>query len=754
MTESNFAASRFGRRKTTLRLPVTKKQERRIRERRRHKTTEAMRILLLVLCILSMVLRVDAKKTDYFRSMVEVGENDKVNRINDDFYYVEHRGAEAMGTRADEGETYTVTINVETQEPSQFVQSVAVFPSGTTGKSYWANRNGQSTFTVSVPAGEYDVFCMAVDTPTLEEVVVGRDNFLVEGDVEIDLNLEEATAKVYYGIIGPDGEELIRSRNEEPGNCEGATFRTFMHIPDTLPVLEGCGMGYADYSLYVRIDPNLRSFKVGVEHMRFNDNGFYYAAYTIDPTKEEVMTTSDGWQTFEPQFAPNRLSEEWYTYCTEYTDRMSLWPNTMGRYSCGNDFGTAVGIGRAGVTNKIYLWMDPKDDYFKMWPQAVSVGYSQDSAIESMYLEYTPTGLYYSGINDGLNNAYLFDDAGKTRMAEGNPRLKISPEGIVLGNSAPNAMFSFNFAPEMFVPDFKYTFVGRYGEKRNADICDPYSSFSNFLSEEEVEDYFSVPTHDLEVYANDELVVESVRHYNMFSWEDPSLNVDWSKCVGAKMKVILTDNNILVDDMKGLNHTELNYDRGNADDMFPPQLMTIQFRDWNDVIRDRFENAADGVMEFYVGDFDFNDANYKSVSSLRGKPEVKLEYAPFGTEDFEELEAVEAPELFFMPGYGYCMRAPLEGVNRASDNKWYSIRVTLTDEAGNSNVQTITPAFRVENPSSGVAETMRADSEGYEVYSVDGYRVGRFADSDGLRNLAPGLYIVRHGSSSERHLVR
>jgi len=159
-------------------------------------------------------------------------------------------------------------------------------------------------------------------------------------------------------------------------------------------------------------------------------------------------------------------------------------------------------------------------------------------------------------------------------------------------------------------------------------------------------------------------------------------------------------------------------------------------------------------MEFYVGDFDFNDANYKSVASLCGKPEVKLEYAPFGTEDFEELEAVEAPELFFMPGYGYCMRAPLEGVSRASDNKWYAIRVTLTDEAGNSNVQTITPAFRVENPSSGVAGTMQADADCYEVYSVDGYRIGCFAGREGLRTLTPGLYIVRHGTSSERHLVR
>lgn len=754
MIESNFAASRFGRRKTTLRLPGTKKQERRIRERRRHKTTEAMRILLLVLCILSMVLRVDAKKTDYFRSMVEVGENDKVSWINEDCWYVEHRGAEVMGTRAGEGDTYTVTINVETQEPSQFVRTMALFPSGTEGKSYSADRSGKSTFTVVVPPGEYDVLSITFDDLNKEAIVIGRDNMMVDSDMTLDMSLEEATSNVYFGIMGPFGEELIRERDGVPGNCEGGTFLTFMHVPDPNPYAEDFTGGEKDYTLYVRIDPALTTIKVGVEHMRFNENGYFYAAYAIDPTKDEAMTTVEGWQGVEAEFAPNRLSEEWYTYCTEYTDRMALWTNTFARYSCGNVLGTGIGKGWAGTPNKIYLWTDSVNDYFKMLPQAVSVAYGQDSAIESMSMECTANGLYYTGVNDGAKCSYLWDEAATTRLAIGNPRLKFAPDGLVLGNSAPNAMFSFSSAPEMFVPDFVFSFMGRYGEKRNADACDLYSSFSSFLSEEEIEDYFSVPTLELQAYANDELIVESLRHYNRYEWEDQSLNVDWSKCVGAKMKVILTDNNILVDDMKGLNHTELNYDRGNAEDMFPPQLMTIQFRDWNDVIRDRFENAADGVMEFYVGDFDFNDANYKSVASLRGKPEVKLEYAPFGTDDFEELEAVEAPELFFMPGYGYCMRAPLEGVNRASDNKWYAIRVTLTDEAGNSNVQTITPAFRVENPSSGVAETMQADADCYEVYSVDGYSVGRFADREGLRTLAPGLYIVRHGSSSERHLVK
>lgn len=56
---------------------------------------------------------------------------------------------------------------------------------------------------------------------------------------------------------------------------------------------------------------------------------------------------------------------------------------------------------------------------------------------------------------------------------------------------------------------------------------------------------------------------------------------------------------------------------------------------------------------------------------------------------------------------------------------------------------------------SGVKETLDIDdADCYEVYSVDGYRIGRFADKGDLQNLKPGLYIVRHGSSSERHFVR
>ncbi|GEM_PF-4979089 len=56
---------------------------------------------------------------------------------------------------------------------------------------------------------------------------------------------------------------------------------------------------------------------------------------------------------------------------------------------------------------------------------------------------------------------------------------------------------------------------------------------------------------------------------------------------------------------------------------------------------------------------------------------------------------------------------------------------------------------------SGVKEILNENStEGYEVYSVAGYRIGSFADKSGLIDLTPGFYIIKHGTKSERYFVR
>ncbi|MDE5644717.1 MAG: hypothetical protein K2I45_03650 [Muribaculaceae bacterium] len=122
------------------------------------------------------------------------------------------------------------------------------------------------------------------------------------------------------------------------------------------------------------------------------------------------------------------------------------------------------------------------------------------------------------------------------------------------------------------------------------------------------------------------------------------------------------------------------------------------------------------------------------------------------------LEVTEIPELYFMPGYGHFYRGSLGSVNRGSSNGWFDIRISMKDAAGNCQLQTISPAFKVESLA-GV-DAVRGDIASVK---VDGRNIIAPAGSaiftmqgtltDG-RNVMPGIYIVRTFRSTRKVIVK
>ena len=110
--------------------------------------------------------------------------------------------------------------------------------------------------------------------------------------------------------------------------------------------------------------------------------------------------------------------------------------------------------------------------------------------------------------------------------------------------------------------------------------------------------------------------------------------------------------------------------------------------------------------------------------------------------------------MFFMPGYGYFFRGDLAAVSKASSNKWYDVRISLTDPSGNTNVQTISPAFRIENITEGVETIGNEATSTFEVYSLDGTCVMRNAHKDAMQTLAKGIYIKRSHEKTEKIVVK
>lgn len=138
---------------------------------------------------------------------------------------------------------------------------------------------------------------------------------------------------------------------------------------------------------------------------------------------------------------------------------------------------------------------------------------------------------------------------------------------------------------------------------------------------------------------------------------------------------------------------------------------------------DTNDEASQGFIEITGCDLIFSTEYYRGFSYVfdRPLPEVKVEYAPYGTDDFTSISMTYKPEWDNVPGFGYHFIGSIPVITAKATNGWYDVRVTMTDEAGNLQRQTIGCAFQIKGQS-GV-ETVAASMHEPEVvgiYSLQG----------------------------------
>ena len=184
-------------------------------------------------------------------------------------------------------------------------------------------------------------------------------------------------------------------------------------------------------------------------------------------------------------------------------------------------------------------------------------------------------------------------------------------------------------------------------------------------------------------------------------------------------------------------------------DWVPPTAQLLWFTD-GAIVRDHFQTPENAVLHLYAADFRYtlNDTFDKDMMEAYPLESIKVEYAPTGSSEFTEIEVSENADMFFMPGYGYCYDGSLAGIDRGSDNGWMDLRITLTDDSGNVQTQTLSPAFRVDSLA-GTAEVLpdSTDSIGNtELYDLQGRKVSS--------NPIPGIYIRRSPNRTDKVIVR
>ena len=203
---------------------------------------------------------------------------------------------------------------------------------------------------------------------------------------------------------------------------------------------------------------------------------------------------------------------------------------------------------------------------------------------------------------------------------------------------------------------------------------------------------------------------------------------------------------IEVDGLPGHNTTTAFLDQ-NQEDMNPPSLEMLHFKNAAGKVTDRFATAADGTMEFYASDFDYVYYPELWNGVYECQPvEVTVEYAPYGTEEWTELAVEEIPEYYQEPGWGYFYRGSLAGVTGQGLNGWFDLRFRLHDASGNWMDQVVSPAFRIDDQAySSVATVGSDDAREVARYNLAGQRI----DAN-----TPGVAIIRMSDGTARKVIQ
>lgn len=172
------------------------------------------------------------------------------------------------------------------------------------------------------------------------------------------------------------------------------------------------------------------------------------------------------------------------------------------------------------------------------------------------------------------------------------------------------------------------------------------------------------------------------------------LNTNTASLTG-NVNVVFYNNIVKVDSIPGLNTTELGFD-ATKDDNTPPTVTYLQFSKPNGDVTDRFDtNSADDKFGFAAGDFTYIESTNSAPLSGNLK-NVKVSYSPNGKDSWKNL-SFKTNDTDVDDTYGYSYTGNLADVDVASENKWYDLKIEITDNAGNYQIQTIAPAFRIEN---------------------------------------------------------
>lgn len=619
------------------------------------------------------------------------------------------RNNHSLNTRnsATDADSATLTIIFE-YNPDLYSPSavVVIDENGYDNTQYW---EGENPVTLFVPVGNYDIVTESWVTDTINHAMNGlayviKELIDIESDTTIIIHVSDARNHIAAELYNEAGELL------EPGIISGdftqviggsATVLATNHIlftPSDYIVSSftgNWGFKFDDHSQPNEFYINNVSerYTVLLERIGLSYSGaFYFTKYTSTNISGSLtlQNNPDDYILHQEKFQVSPVGESTanhykaFQICDSWKGRGT--GNGWSGYDKSDTIDPAEGI-ELFIDNPLSgnpipegydLLINPCFvDQFEIVTDPEMGDYEVATTINGTailkgddgHVIYAANGLPHAG-----NFSFNMSDVGEIMYLPFHPKFSYSSgdnTNIVQGNNTPVAsVIAQNYYADWLPGKYSYLlpqYIGRYGETRSRnDSTTVEMNYNN-------QNIFSGRYSDFESF--------------MFQWVQ-QLNP------AGLLDVTFTNLNSRVDSIPGKNITRVVYD-WTKEDWTAPTVQMLQFRDASGNITDRFTSGTEGTLRLAAGDFEYINRPY-NFKYTEGNT-VELLYSKHDQNEWTAIELIKYPEAFFMPGYGDYYEASLASVQTEGNNVWYDVKIVCTDVAGNSQTQTISPAFLITN---------------------------------------------------------
>lgn len=212
------------------------------------------------------------------------------------------------------------------------------------------------------------------------------------------------------------------------------------------------------------------------------------------------------------------------------------------------------------------------------------------------------------------------------------------------------------------------------------------------------------------------------------------------------------NDNVRIDGIKGSTECQIAYNGDDLENLTLPTVQRMMFNDANGLPANKFKDAENNTLLIAAGNYKFVTET-KQMGAFRptfnyfilSHANVRVEVSPNGTDEFSELPIAESNKLPD-PSYGYLWGGNLSDVKAQSANGWFDVRITVTNDEGTAQTQTVSPAFYVESLKGVGVDGIEMESKGEARYfNLQGI---------GIEKPAEGICIRRVNGKAEKIAIK